>query len=117
MPMHQVLMMFVAAVLLAAGSGQLVNRLRSDLLRPTSWLLLFAVAGSLSAASGVIEKTRHTGTGFTTAHGWPKPFYFQYLSETGAQSHGWSLLYFVGNSLAFAGGLLMLWTIWRVARR
>ncbi len=117
MLMYQALAIFAAAVLFASISAAIVKRLKTDLLRPMFWLLLIAAAVLLCAASALVERTRHAGTGLTTSYGWPKPFYFRYLSETGERSDGWEFIYLAGNCLVFVGGLLMLWTIWRLARR
>lgn len=117
MPMYQALAAFIAALLLACAAGAFVERLRADLLRPVFWLCLSAIAAAISAASSLVSRTRHAGTGMTTGHGWPKPFYFSHVDETGAASHGLDVLYFCGNTAAIAGVLLSLWTIWRSFRR
>jgi hypothetical protein len=117
MPMYQSFTIFVTAALLSCVTAAAVKRLRIDLLRPVFWPALFTAAATLSAASALFDKTRHAGTGLTTNYGWPKPFYFRYLSETGAQSDGWEFIYFFGNSLVYAGALLMLWTMWRIVTR
>lgn len=118
MPLHQTLLIFIvslaAAVALAGGS----QALRADLRRPRLWLAVLTVAALVSLGSAVIVgETRHAGTGFTTSHGWPKPFYFRYLAETGARTRGFSALYFIGATLAYAGPLLVLWSILRRLRR
>jgi hypothetical protein len=115
--MYQALAIFAAGMLFASISGAILKRLKTDLLRTRFWLPLIAAAVFLSAASALVETTRHAGTGLTTSYGWPKPFYFRYLSETGGRSGGWEFIYFAGNCLVFLGGLLMLSTIWRLARR
>jgi hypothetical protein len=91
--------------------------LRSEFSKWVTWIVILAAALIASAASTVIAATRHAGTGFTTSHGWPKPLYFRYLSETGAEGYGWSFIYFIGNRSVFAGAILTLWTAWRLARR
>ena len=117
MSMYQALAIFAAAVLFAGVSAAAVKRLRTDLLRPRFWLPLLSAAVAFSAASALVEETRRAGTGLTSSYGWPKPFYFRYLSETGVRSDGWEFIYLAGNCLVFVGGLLTAWTIWRLARR
>src|SRR5687768_14019538 len=117
MPMLQALAIFgcsLAVALLAAG---LRRQPREQLKQPRFWLFLLAGAAASSATSALVASSRRAGTGFTTSHGWPKPFYFRYLSETGVRSQGWDALYFAGNSLAWAGALLVLWSAWRLLRR
>jgi hypothetical protein len=65
----------------------------------------------------LVSDSRRTGTGVTTSYGWPKSFYFRYLSEAGELSDGYSFIYFVGNTLALAGHLLTAWVGWRFIRR
>ena len=117
MPMYQTIAIFVAAVLFVGITAKFENRLRGDLLRPMLWLLLAATGGVISAVSALVDKTRHAGTGFTTSYGWPKPFYFRYLSENNTLTDGWEFIYFAGNSLVFTAGLLGIWAIWRVGTR
>jgi hypothetical protein len=116
-PMFQAVAIFLVTLILTAAAAVYVERLRTDLLRPIFWLILIAVAGMASAASAIVANTRHAGTGFTTSYGWPKPFYFHYLSEAGEQSRGLDIIYFVGNTLVFAGALLIIWTVSRVSGR
>jgi hypothetical protein len=116
MPMYQALTIFLAAVVISAVGAAFIESLKSDLLRPNFWLVLLPLAALTSAISILVASTRHAGTGFTTSYGWPKPFYFRYLTEAGEQSSGWQSTYFLGNSLVFAGGLLILWTLWRLIR-
>ena len=117
MPMYQTVAIFIVAVLLSAITAIFDHRLRRDLLRPTFWLLLVTAGGAMSAVSALIGKTRHAGTGLTTNYGWPKPFYFRYLSENNIRSDGWEFIYFAANSLVFIAGLLGLWAIWRFSTR
>jgi hypothetical protein len=117
MPMYQTIGIFTLSLLLTAFVATFVQPLRRSLTRPGAWLALIGVAGTASAASAYVAGTRRAGTGFTTSFGWPKPFYFRYLSETGERSDGWDLLYFTGNSLVFAGALLLLWSVWQISRR
>ena len=117
MPMYQAITFFLLALAIAGAAAALVPRLRPGLAKPIPWLVMLALGAAASAASALVSATRHSGTGFTTSHGWPKPFYFRYLGETGSQSDGLSVLYFLGNTLVFTAALLVLWTIWRLARR
>jgi hypothetical protein len=117
MPMYQTIGIFTLSLLLTAFAAALVQPLRRSLTRPATWLALIGVAGAASAASAFVAGTRRAGTGFTTSFGWPKPFYFRYLSETGERSDGWDPLYFTGNSLVFAGALMVLWSVWQLGRR
>ena len=117
MPMYQTIAIFVLSLLLTAISAAFVQRLRNSLMRSSTWLTLLTLAGAASAASALVGSTRRAGTGFTTSFGWPKPFYFRYLSETAERSDGWSLAYLAGNSLVFGGALLVLWSVWQISRR
>jgi hypothetical protein len=117
MPMFEAIGMFAVILLVAVVRAAFQPPLARQMRRPTFWLSLFAVSTALSAASGLAAATRHSGTGFTTSYGWPKPFYFRFLSESGDVTNGWSVIYFVGNSLVYAAVLLVLWTAWRSARR
>jgi hypothetical protein len=115
--MYQAITTFLLCLALAGVAASLVKALRLELSMPATWILIFAAAVIASAASIGISATRHAGTGFTTSHGWPRPFYVRYLSETGVESHGWSLIYFLGNTLVFTGIMLILWTAWKLVRR
>jgi hypothetical protein len=115
--MHQAVLAFILALTLTGLGACFRARVKSDLLRLRFWLALGAAAGAGSAASILVSGVRRAGTGITTSYGWPKPFYFRYLSEIGERSDGYSLIYFVGNSLALAGALLIAWTAWRFVRR
>ena len=117
MPMYQAITIFLLSLALTGIAAGFVTGLRSSLSKPPIWLAMLAAAGVASAASAVVASTRRAGTGFTTSRGWPKPFYFRYLSETGGQSDGWSFIYFLGNSLVFTGAALILFTLWRLDRR
>ncbi len=117
MPMHQAISLFVAALAIAGIAAFVVRSERSALSRLTVSIVILAMAGAASGLSALVAYTRHSGTGFTTSFGWPKPFYFHYLDEAGRRSEGWSVVYFLGNSLVFAAVLLILWTAWRLVRR
>lgn len=117
MPMHVAILVFVLALTSAGLAACVSASVRSDLLRGRFWLALAVAAGASSAVSALVSASRRAGTGITTSHGWPKPFYFQYLSEFGERSDGWSLIYFVGNALALAGALLIVRTAWRLIPR
>jgi hypothetical protein len=115
--MYQAIATFLLCVALTGVAASRVLAVRLELLKPVTWIVILAAAAVASAASNIISTTRHAGTGFTTSHGWPKPFFFRYLSATGEESYGWDAIYFVGNALAFAGPLLVLWTVYRLIRR
>ena len=117
MPLYQTIGIFLAAVLLSALASKYADRLKADLSRPIVWLGLLAVGTVCALSSSAIGTTRHSGTGLTTSYGWPKPFYFRYLSETGAHSDQWVFHYLAGNALVFTAGLMLAWTAWRVASR
>lgn len=117
MPTYQALILFATAAAFSGACTGWSSRLKADWVRTRFWGRLLAASAVLSLLSALVLQTRHAGTGLTTEHGWPKPFYFQYLSETGAWSHGSSIIYFIGNMLVFAAALLSLWTIWRLVRR
>jgi hypothetical protein len=115
--MYHALMVFAAALLSAYASAAFVRKLKSELRRPTFWLLLFVAAAAGSGTSALYGTTRHAGTGLTSSYGWPKPFYFQYVTETGTGSDGLEVLYFTGNTLFYAAALLFAWTAFRIANR
>jgi hypothetical protein len=117
MPMYQTIGIFILSLLLTAIVAAFVQPLLKSLMRWGAWLALIAAAGAASATSLIVASTRRAGTGITTSFGWPKPFYFRYLSETGERSDGWNLVYFTGNTLVFAGALLVLWAGWQISRR
>jgi hypothetical protein len=106
-------LIFLLALAAFAAAAIVLKRLRSDVASSAFWGLLFAAAAGLSAASALVSHMRRAGTGFTTSYGWPKPFYFRYLSETGERSDGFHAVYFGGNSLAWAAPLLIGWIVWR----
>lgn len=117
MPMHQAILTFLFALTLAWVGTRLRPRVASDLLRLRFWMTLAVVAAASSTTSVLASSWRRAGTGTTTSYGWPKPFYFRYVSEGGVVSDGYSLIYFVGNSLALGGAMLIAWTGWRLVRR
>jgi hypothetical protein len=114
--MHDAVLVFLVGLMLTGSGACFRSRLRMDLLRPGFWLALAAAAGACSAASLLASASRRAGTGITTSYGWPKSFYFRYVSEIGERSDGYSLIYFAGNLLALAGALLIAWTGWRLIR-
>lgn len=109
MPLHQTIALFLIALIVAGFS----RAVRTDFKRPRFWLVLIAASTAMSAASAAVARTRHSGTGFTTSYGWPKPFYFHYLSEGGELTRGWDAIYFAGNAMVFASALLIVWTVVR----
>jgi hypothetical protein len=114
MPMFQTVAAFLAAALLAfIVAATSLPRLRADLGTVRFWLALAILASLASAVSALIRHTGHAGTGFITRHGWPKPFWFDFVGEYGERSTGFEPLYFAGNSLAWAAPLLLAWTLWR----
>ena len=117
MPMYQALALFVLSLVLTGAGATFMKPLRDSLVRHGFWLTVFAVGGATSAVSAFVASTRRAGTGFTTSHGWPKPFYFRYLSETGERSDGLAAMFFAGNSLVFVAASLVFWTAWRFSRR
>jgi hypothetical protein len=115
-PLHQTILLFVVALMAAGIAALFRKRLKADLLRPRFWLTLACAAGGVSAVSILVSASRSAGTGTTTSYGWPKSFYFRYLSETAERTDGFSLIYFAGSVLALAGALLIGWTVWRFLR-
>jgi hypothetical protein len=116
MPLHQTIAAFTAAALLALLAAAFVPRLKRELRRPAFWLILTILAGLASATSALVAETGHAGTGFVTRHGWPKPFLFDNLRETGERFTSVEPLYFAGNALVHAAILLLAWTAWRIVR-
>lgn len=117
MPMHQTIAAFAASALIAFLVAAFVPRLKGELRRPDSWLALIALAAAASAASALVAETGHAGTGFVTRHGWPKPFWFDTVRETGERFASFEPLYFAGNMLVYAAVLLVAWTVWRLFRK
>ena len=117
MPLHQAIAAFLAAVLLAFVAGISRPRLEAELGRPGFWLALVCCASLASAASALVSETAHAGTGFVTRHGWPKPWWFDFVGEHGDRSTSFEPLYFAGNMLAWAAALLPAWSLWRLLRR
>ena len=119
MPMHETIAAFGAALLLALLASAFRPRLRADLRRPAFWLGLFGSASLPRAASALVARTGHAGTGFVTRRGWPKPFRFETIGEYGERSAAFEPLYFAGNMVVYSAALLLAWVLWRsaVARR
>jgi hypothetical protein len=117
MPMHQTIAAFAVAALMALLGALFVPRLKADFGRRRFWLGLIASASFLSAVSAWVAKADHAGTGFVTRHGWPKPFWFRFVSEYGERESSFEALYFAGNALTYAAMLLLAWTAWRFVRR
>jgi hypothetical protein len=116
MPMYQTIIIFMFCLVVTGAFATFVKPLRDSLAGPLTWLALIAAASTSSAVSLLVSTTRHSGTGLATSYGWPKPFYFRYLSEIGHQSCGLDAIYFIGNSLAFSGALLIVWAVWKISR-
>lgn len=117
MPFTHAFAILLGAILMAGVATTVLPRLRNDLRRPVLWTVIGAAACAGSGLSALVARTRHSGTGFTTDHGWPKPFHFRYLSETGERTDGWSLVHFLGNAGIYLGVALIAWTLWRSVRR
>lgn len=117
MPMHQAIAIFCVSLLFAGLAALFAKRTRTALSKPLNLILIASLGAASSGVSALVATTRHAGTGFTTSHGWPKPFYFRYLSETGERSEGWSALYFIGNAMVFTACVSILWTAWSLSRR
>jgi hypothetical protein len=116
MPLHHAITSFLAAVLFALAAAIFRPGLEADLGRLRFWSILLSCASAASGASALVAGTGHAGTGFVTRHGWPKPYWFEYLGETGERSTGFEPLYFAGNVLAWAAALLLCRTSWRILR-
>lgn len=117
MPLHQAVAAFIAAVLLAFVASIFRPRLEADLGRLRFWLALMGCASLASAVSALVAETGHAGTGFITRHGWPKPWWFDFVGEYGERSTGFEPLYFAGNMLAHAAFLVSAWSLWRFIRK
>lgn len=115
--MHETLAAFALALVSALAAAGLVPRLGRDLRRPLFWTVLLAAAALAGAASALVAETGHAGTGFVTRHGWPKPFLFEFVAETGERKRGFEALYFAGNALAWSAALLAAWTVARLVSR
>jgi hypothetical protein len=116
MPLHQAIAAFAAALLLALVSAGSRPRLKAELGRLRFWLGLAACASLASAVSALAAKTGHAGTGVVIRHGWPKPYWFDFVGEYGERSTGFEPLYFAGNVLAWAAPFLLAWALWRIVR-
>jgi hypothetical protein len=115
MLMFDLVLIFTLALLLVAAVSAWRPAIRSSLIRPRFWIGIGAAAVILSLTS-VIHSTRmHSGTGWRTSFGWPKPWYGRWESfEGGGVSSGFDLLYFAGNAMFYATMLLAGWLVWRV---
>lgn len=116
MPLHQAIEAFLAALLLAFAAAVFRPRLEAELGRPRFWLILICSASLAGAASALVARTGHAGTGFVTRHGWPKPYWFDFVGEHGERSASFEPLYFAGNMLAYAAILLTARVLWRLLR-
>lgn len=117
MPMFQAIAAFLAAALLAyLVAAAFRPGLKADLGNFRFWLSLAACASLTSLVSALARETGHSGTGFVTRHGWPKPYGFDFAGEYGERSTSFEPLYFAGNMLAHGAALLSAWTIWRIVR-
>src|SRR5688500_579350 len=117
MPLHQTIAAFTAALLPALLAAAFVPKLKGELRRWAFWPILFLLACAGSAASALAAETGHAGSGFVSRHGWPKPFLFDNLRETGERFTSVEPLYFAGNALAHTAVLLLAWPAWRTALR
>ena len=116
MPTHTALVVFVVGLVTFSVVATRNLRARADLRSRSFWTVVLAAAGIFSLVSCLRAGSRHAGTGVTTSSGWPKSFYFQYVSEAGEQSKGWSLLCFAANTAFYAGSILLAWAVWRLYR-
>ena len=117
MPLAQTIFIFSVALALAAAASLVRADLRRRLTSPRGWAALAGAALFLSAASWLLSSRDAAGTGTVTRNGWPKPFHFGWESwEDASGFESFSLLYFIGNSLVYAGALLLIWTLAALAR-
>jgi hypothetical protein len=80
---------------------------------PMAMLLVVSVACSVGSA--VIRSSGASGTGTRTSYGFPKPFYFTWVSwEQPVSNAGFEWLYFVGNCVAWLALLSVAALLWAV---
>jgi hypothetical protein len=108
MPLHECIALLLTSLAFASLAALRIASLRARLQRPVVWAGMVVAASAMSALSGLAARTGHAGTGFVTRHGWPKPYLFRFVAEDGAQTVGFEWLYFAGNAMAYAAGLLAL---------
>jgi hypothetical protein len=116
--MFTTIVMFLAAFGVTAAGLILVPGLRTvrPSMRFVASAFLFVVLSA--GVSALVTSTRHSGTGTVREFGWPKPFYFRWTSwqQAGDAQQDLNLLYFIGNGLFWAGALLSIWFLYRIAR-
>jgi hypothetical protein len=117
MPLHQCIALFVVSLSYAGLTSLRVSPLRARLRQPAVWGALALAAAMASAASGFAAHLAHAGTGFVTRRGWPKPYLFQFVGEDGARAFTLEPLYFAGNALVYAAGMLALLTTFAALSR
>ena len=93
-----------------------IDGLKRALRRWPTWAAL-ALGGSVAGlASAVSQQTGYSGDRLLTRYGWPKPFAFSYLDETGRRVTEVTPLYLAGNAAFFAAVGLAALTGWWVLR-
>ncbi|HEV2567931.1 hypothetical protein [Sphingomonas sp.] len=76
------------------------------------------VAAFTSAATYPIKLSGASGTGTRVQHGWPRSFYTRWSDwETGISAEGLSALFYLANSTAHWGVLLLALALWNLLRR
>jgi hypothetical protein len=112
MPTYEAAFLLFAAGGIAWVLSLLLPAVRGYLLHRGAWAAIAIGAAISSAASWFITEERMGGTLLQRLHGWPKPFSWECLSvECTSPGPSFVLRFFIGNSFAYAAGLLMLWVL------
>lgn len=82
-------------------------------LHPKRVAIIFLLAAFLSGMSSFISRDNPSGTGWHSAFGYPRPFYFIWEGFAGGQRHsGLSLLRFLENSLIYGVTIVLIMLIY-----
>jgi hypothetical protein len=102
MPLAQLLLASLAVLGIVAIASLRAPALRRALLRRRPLAVLLALSILCSAGSAVVRSSGASGTGTRTSYGFPKPFYFTWVSwEHPVSSTGFEWLYFAGNCVGW----------------
>jgi hypothetical protein len=118
MPLAQLLL--ISFAILGAIVLALVRAptLRHTLVRPRVVLTFLGLSVSLSTASALITTSGASGTGTRRSYGFPKPFYFTWISwEQPVSNAGFEWLYFAGNCVSWFAIVSVVAVFWAVVRR
>lgn len=112
------LLLYICAIALTIVIAVVASpRIWRDILRIPMISGVTLISILLSSASLIISTQRPSGTGTQTSYGYPKPFYFTWVSwEQPISQQGFSTLYFIGNTLGYASTLAFLLLLYFLGR-